>query len=197
MLQPTETWLTWAFGFVVSDKHITCTGRPSPRNDECRLLVPDTFSSSQSRVLCERPLIVGLGRTLGLHAPRAQLLYREPSTGIRALAPFLESGSCCRIPIGARATASLRETATGALNLFSIEESPIGERDALVARAFADVATISLLQHGASTKAQQVNEQLSGALGQPRGDRASKGYARRASWHRNHGSVLPAPKLRP
>src|SRR5208283_751314 len=106
MLQPTETWLTWAFGFVASDKHIACAGRPSPRNDECRLLVPDTFSSSLSRVLCERPLIVGLGRTLGLHAPRAQLLYREPSTRIRALAPFLESGSCCRIPIGARASAS-------------------------------------------------------------------------------------------
>ena len=38
------------------------------------------------------------------------------------------------------------------------------ERDKVVARAFADLATISVLQHGATAKAQRVNEQLSGAL---------------------------------
>ena len=57
-----------------------------------------------------------------------------------------------------------RETTIGALNLFSDEESPMDERDKVVARAFADLATISVLQHGATAKAQRVNEQLSGAL---------------------------------
>ncbi len=58
----------------------------------------------------------------------------------------------------------LRDTTVGALNLFSVEEVPMDESDALVARAFADLATISVLQHGVATEAQRVNEQLSGAL---------------------------------
>jgi AmiR/NasT family two-component response regulator len=52
----------------------------------------------------------------------------------------------------------------GALNLFSMGESPMDERDVLVAQGFADLATISVLQHGAVTDAQQVNDQLSQAL---------------------------------
>ncbi len=58
----------------------------------------------------------------------------------------------------------LRETTVGALNLFSVEELPMDESDALVARGFADLATISILQYGASNEAQRINEQLSGAL---------------------------------
>ncbi len=58
----------------------------------------------------------------------------------------------------------LRDTTIGALNLFSVEESPMDEGDLLVARAFADLATISVIQHGATTEARRVNEQLSGAL---------------------------------
>jgi transcriptional regulator with GAF, ATPase, and Fis domain len=58
----------------------------------------------------------------------------------------------------------LRDATIGALNLFSIEEPSMSESDVLVARAFADLATISLLQHGATSEAQRVNEQLSGAL---------------------------------
>jgi ANTAR domain/GAF domain len=58
----------------------------------------------------------------------------------------------------------LREVTIGALNLFSVEESPMDENDVLVAEAFADLATISVLQHGSSTQARRVNEQLSGAL---------------------------------
>jgi len=38
------------------------------------------------------------------------------------------------------------------------------ESDALVARAFADLATISVLQYRAASEAERVNEQLSGAL---------------------------------
>jgi transcriptional regulator with GAF, ATPase, and Fis domain len=58
----------------------------------------------------------------------------------------------------------LRDATIGALNLFSVEATPMDESDVLVARAFADLATISVLQHGAASEAQRVNEQLSGAL---------------------------------
>jgi transcriptional regulator with GAF, ATPase, and Fis domain len=58
----------------------------------------------------------------------------------------------------------LRDTTIGALNLFSIEQTPLDEADALVARAFADLATISVLQTRAAGDAQRVNEQLTNAL---------------------------------
>jgi transcriptional regulator with GAF, ATPase, and Fis domain len=58
----------------------------------------------------------------------------------------------------------LRDATIGALNLFSVEELPMDERDVLVARAFADLATISILQHGTVNEGQQLNEQLAGAL---------------------------------
>jgi GAF domain-containing protein len=58
----------------------------------------------------------------------------------------------------------LREVTLGALNLLSTTRSPIGEADIIVARAFADLAALSILQHRASTEAQRLNEQLSAAL---------------------------------
>jgi GAF domain-containing protein len=58
----------------------------------------------------------------------------------------------------------LRDTIIGALNLVSVEQTPMNEADVLVARAFADLATISVLQQRAATESQQVNEQLSHAL---------------------------------
>jgi GAF domain-containing protein len=58
----------------------------------------------------------------------------------------------------------LRERTIGALNLFSTGQAPMDPIDAMVARGFADLATISILQHGASSEAQRVNEQLSHAL---------------------------------
>ena len=58
----------------------------------------------------------------------------------------------------------LREMTIGALNLFSVEPTPMEEGDVLVAQAFADLATISVLQHRAATETQTVNEQLSQAL---------------------------------
>ena len=58
----------------------------------------------------------------------------------------------------------LREMTIGALNLFSVEPTPMGEDDVLVAQAFADLATISVLQHRASNETQTVNEQLTQAL---------------------------------
>ena len=52
----------------------------------------------------------------------------------------------------------------GALNLLSATRTPIEEADLIVARAFADLAALSILQHRASTEAQRLNEQLSAAL---------------------------------
>ena len=58
----------------------------------------------------------------------------------------------------------LRDTTIGALNLFSVEQNPMGEADVLVARAFADLATITVLQQRAVADSQRLNEQLSQAL---------------------------------
>jgi GAF domain-containing protein len=58
----------------------------------------------------------------------------------------------------------LRERTVGALNLFSVVETPMNEDDVLVARAFADLAAISVVQHRAAAEGQLVNEQLSQAL---------------------------------
>jgi GAF domain-containing protein len=58
----------------------------------------------------------------------------------------------------------LREVTLGALNLLSTTRSPIGEADIIVARAFADLAALSIFQHRASSEAQRLSEQLSAAL---------------------------------
>jgi GAF domain-containing protein len=58
----------------------------------------------------------------------------------------------------------LRDMTIGALNLFHAEPTPMEESDVIVARAFADLAAISVVQHRAVTESQRINEQLSGAL---------------------------------
>ena len=58
----------------------------------------------------------------------------------------------------------LRDVTIGALNLFNIEQTPMDERDLIVARALADLAAISVLQHRAVTEKQRLNEQLAHAL---------------------------------
>ena len=58
----------------------------------------------------------------------------------------------------------LREVTLGALNLLSITEAPMTEADVIVARAFADLAALSIVQHRVSAEAQRLNEQLSAAL---------------------------------
>src|SRR5205814_715394 len=58
----------------------------------------------------------------------------------------------------------LRDLTIGALNLVSREENPMNEADVLVARAFADLATISVVQQRAVSESQRVNEQLNKAL---------------------------------
>lgn len=58
----------------------------------------------------------------------------------------------------------LRDRTIGALNLFSVDQTPMDEADVLVVRAFADLAAISVLQQRASLEHQQLNEQLTRAL---------------------------------
>jgi hypothetical protein len=58
----------------------------------------------------------------------------------------------------------LRKATVGALNLFSLGLSPMEAADLVVARAFADLATISLVQHREATTAHVLNEQLNHAL---------------------------------
>ena len=58
----------------------------------------------------------------------------------------------------------LRGTVIGALNLFRSEAGTMGDADRQVAQAFADVATIAILQHRAALRAQELNEQLNHAL---------------------------------
>jgi GAF domain-containing protein len=72
----------------------------------------------------------------------------------------IESGFCSvnALPL------HLREQTIGALNLFSANEGQFSEADALVAQAFADVATIAILQNRQTLKSAVINEQLSYAL---------------------------------
>jgi GAF domain-containing protein len=58
----------------------------------------------------------------------------------------------------------LRDETLGALNLLSVTQTPMDEADVIVARAFADLATLTIVQHQAASEAHRLNEQLSGAL---------------------------------
>ena len=62
----------------------------------------------------------------------------------------------------------LREVTLGALNLLSVTRAPMAEADLIAARAFADLAAPNIVPHRAAAEAQLLNEQLSGALDQPR-----------------------------
>src|SRR6266568_446286 len=78
------------------------------------------------------------------------------------------SFSAAAVQAGFRSASALplrfREVTLGALNLFSVTQAPMDEADVIVARAFADLATLSIVQHRASAEAQRLNEQLSAAL---------------------------------
>jgi hypothetical protein len=58
----------------------------------------------------------------------------------------------------------LRDTTIGALNLFSVGVAPMDDPDTVVARAFADLAAISIIQHRGADERQRITEQLSYAL---------------------------------
>jgi GAF domain-containing protein len=58
----------------------------------------------------------------------------------------------------------MRDVTLGALNMLGVSRDPMPEADLIVARAFADLAALSIVQHRASIEAKRLNEQLSGAL---------------------------------
>jgi GAF domain-containing protein len=78
------------------------------------------------------------------------------------------SFSAAAVKVGFRSAFALplrlREATLGALNLLSVTQTPMDEADVTVARAFADLATLSIVQHRATAEAQRLNEQLSAAL---------------------------------
>jgi len=89
----------------------------------------------------------------------------------------------------------LRGTIIGALNLFRIEEGALNETDMSTAQAFADVATIAILQQRVVLEAQALNVQLNHALDsrivieQAKGvlsERADLGMAEAFSWLRTY-----------
>jgi GAF domain-containing protein len=58
----------------------------------------------------------------------------------------------------------MREASVGALSLFRRTDGPLHPQDRLVAEAFADVATIAILQHRAAAQARTLNDNLTAAL---------------------------------
>ena len=114
---------------------------------------------------------------------------RWPSFSAAALEAGFRSASA--LPL------RLREVTLGALNLLSATNAPMDEADIIVARAFADLAALSIVQHRASTEAQRLNEQLSSGPDQPRGDRAGQRRDRRTRWRQPGRGLLPVAGLRP
>src|SRR5437899_8598551 len=58
----------------------------------------------------------------------------------------------------------LRETTLGALNLLSTARTPLADADVIVARAFADLAALSIAQHRPTAEAQRRTEPPSAPL---------------------------------
>jgi GAF domain-containing protein len=95
------------------------------------------------------------GEPIG-HVDLAAVSDRWPSFGAAAREAGFQSAAA--LPL------RLRDVTLGALNLLSVSRTPMGEADVIVARAFADLAALSISQHRASMEAQRLNDQLSGAL---------------------------------
>src|SRR5260370_16202267 len=97
----------------------------------------------------------------------------------------------------------LREVTLGALNLLSSSRAPMAEADVIGARAFADLAALSIAQHPARAQAQRLNEQLSAALvsrvvieqakgviSERTGADLAEAFSRLRSYARNHNRRL-------
>ncbi len=81
---------------------------------------------------------------------------RWPSFSVAALRAGFQSALA--LPL------RLRKVTLGALNLLRSTREPMAEMDLVIARAFADLAALSIVQHRASVDAQRLNEQLSATL---------------------------------
>jgi len=97
----------------------------------------------------------------------------------------------------------LRGEVIGALNLFRDDDGAMEEADVDAGQAFADVATIAILQHRAMIEAQVVNEQLQhaltsrvvieqakGVLSERTGFDMEQGFSRMRNHARNHNRRL-------
>ncbi len=88
----------------------------------------------------------------------------------------------------------LRHMTIGAMNLFHAEPAPMDERDVIVARAFADLATISVIQHRAATESQLTSrvvvEQAKGVISERAGIDLADAFERLRSHARNHNLRL-------
>jgi GAF domain-containing protein len=91
-----------------------------------------------------------------LHERLVRGSERWPQFGPRALDAGFQSVQA--LPM------RLRGQTVGALNLFRRDAAELNEADVVAAQAFADVATIAILQHRAAAEAQAINEQLTNAL---------------------------------
>ncbi len=69
-----------------------------------------------------------------------------------------------RFPVGDGASDAAERPDHRALNLFRSDTGELSKRDLIAAQAFADVATIGILQQRAVEEAHTVNVQLSAAL---------------------------------
>jgi GAF domain-containing protein len=100
----------------------------------------DSFRLNE-RIIAETP------ETLKLRWPRFG--YRAVRSGYRSAYAF---------PM------RLREQHVGSLNIFRSKDGPVSSEDLLAAQAFADMASITLLQQRCALEAQLLNSQLTTAL---------------------------------
>ena len=120
---------------------------------------------------------------------------RWPSFAAAALRAGFQSASALPLRV--------REATLGALNLLSVTQTPMAEADVIVARAFADLAALSIVQHRAAADAQLLEDSLSRALSsrvvieQAKGvisERAgvdlAEAFARLRTYARNHNLRL-------
>ena len=90
----------------------------------------------------------------------------------------------------------LRDTTIGALNLVRAEPASIDDADVLVARAFADLATISVVQQRATGRVTTPQRATRHRAEQPNHRRTGEGRDLRTRRHRSRRSIRPPPRVR-
>jgi GAF domain-containing protein len=117
------------------------------------------------------------------------------------------SFTAAAIDAGFRSAAALplryRDVILGALNLLSTTPDAMADADRIVARAFTDLAAVSIVQHRSNVEAIRLNEQLSsaltsrvvieqakGVLAERAGVELTEAFDRMRRYARNHNSRL-------
>jgi hypothetical protein len=91
----------------------------------------------------------------------------------------------------------VRRQVIGALNPLGHDPVQLPDKDVRVAQAFADIATIAILQERLVPRARGARGAVADRVGQPCGDRTGKGRPRRAAGLRHGHRVLDPPDTRP